>query len=225
MKKIQIIINSLIILLIYALLIIEISNNNIEYKSISTIEIKKINTSILMLNINNNNKEPASRKEQQIIEKNNTSNAPIVSKEKQENNIKETKTKNNNNLQNEIYVGMKLIGNMVAYGTDCCSNNENFQGRTSSGYNIRKNGIFYNDSIYGKVRILAADKNFKLYSIIKVNDSIDGNYYAIVLDRGDNSIGIDKKNLFDIVVETQEKAKKDYGIHKNVIFEIVRIGK
>ena len=120
---------------------------------------------------------------------------------------------------------MKINANMAAYGTDCCSSNVQLQGRTASGYNIKTNGIYYNDPTYGKVRILASDTKFKLYSIIKVTDEIEGTYYAIILDRGDKNIGINRLYLFDLVVESQEKARVEYGVHKNVIFEVIRVGK
>lgn len=125
----------------------------------------------------------------------------------------------------EVYVGAKLTGSMSAYGTDCCSSDPAKQGITSSGYNIKQKGMYYDDATYGKVRILAADDNFIFYSIIKINDPIDGEYYAIILDTGDRNIGIGRKFMFDLVVESQEWARKYYGIHRNITFEVLRIGK
>lgn len=125
----------------------------------------------------------------------------------------------------EVYVGAKLTGSMSAYGTDCCSSDPAKQGITSSGYNIKQKGMYYDDATYGKVRILAADDNFIFYSIIKINDPIDGEYYAIILDTGDKNIGIGRKFMFDLVVESQEWARKYYGIHRNITFEVLRIGK
>lgn len=125
----------------------------------------------------------------------------------------------------KVYLGSILTGSMSAYGRDCCSSDPEKQGLTASGYNIKKSGMYYNDVTYGKVRILASDRNFPLYSIIKVNDPIDGEYRAIVLDRGDNNIGIDRRFMFDLVVESQEWARLNYGVHRNISFEILRIGK
>ncbi len=34
-----------------------------------------------------------------------------------------------------------------------------------------------------------------------------------------------KKYLFDLVVESQEYARLNYGIHSNVKFEVLRLGK
>lgn len=125
----------------------------------------------------------------------------------------------------QVFVGAVLNGNMSAYGRDCCSSDPEKQGITASGYNIKTSGMYYNDATYGKVRILASDKNFPLYSVIKINDPIDGEYKAIVLDRGDKNIGIDRRFMFDLVVESQEWAKLYYGVHKNISFEILRLGK
>ena len=114
---------------------------------------------------------------------------------------------------------------MTAYGRDCCSSDVELQGKTSSGYNLRINGKTYHDKQYGELRILASDKSFPLYSVIKITDPKDGIYNAIVLDRAGSNIGINKKYLFDLVVESQEYARLNYGIHSNVKFEVLRLGK
>lgn len=126
----------------------------------------------------------------------------------------------------KAYVGYKFSGNMSAYGRDCCSSNPANWGLTASGFNIYTNGMYYNDNEYGRVRIIAASRDdFYLYSVIKVTDPIDGEYRAIVLDRGDKNIGIGRKFVFDLVVESQEWARMNYGVHRNVNFEVLRIGK
>lgn len=103
---------------------------------------------------------------------------------------------------------------MTHYGYDCkgCS------GKTASGYNV-KNTIYYRDSTYGKVRIVAAPKNIALYSILQIKTS-NNTYYAIVLDRGSAIKG----NKIDLLVENEKQANK-LGIIKNVEIEILRSGK
>lgn len=126
----------------------------------------------------------------------------------------------------QAYVGYKFAGSMSAYGRDCCSSDPLKWGMTASGFNIYTNGMYYNDPEYGRVRIIAASRNdFYLYSVIKINDPLDGVYNAIVLDRGDSNIGIGRRFVFDLVVESQEWARINYGVHKNVSFEVLRIGK
>ncbi len=145
--------------------------------------------------------------------------------DEEDNNVGDTTTVTVGSSE-KAYVGYKFSGNMSAYGRDCCSSDEAKKGLTASGFNIYLNGMYYNDSQYGRMRIIAASRDdFYLYSVIKISDPIDGNYTAIVLDRGDKNIGIGRKFVFDLVVESQEWARINYGVHKNVEFEVLRIGK
>lgn len=156
--------------------------------------------------------------------------------------VKKIETKNNNQVEptstiveedtkpleekklDSVYVGLTFSGSMTAYGKDCCGTDPSSQGITSSGYDL-KESLTYNDSTYGKVRIIASDRNFKLYSIIRVNDPIDGIYNAIVLDRAGSVIGLNKTKKFDLAVESEAYASSNYGVHRNVTFEVLRIGK
>ena len=99
------------------------------------------------------------------------------------------------------------------YGPNCrgCS------GITASGYNVR-NTIYYNDSQYGQVRIVATSKAIPLYSIIRINNYGNGNFIAIVLDRG---VG---NGVIDILVESEKRATQ-LGIKKNASVDILRRGK
>lgn len=112
-------------------------------------------------------------------------------------------------IHKETHNGYKL----THYGWDCkgCS------GNTAAGYNV-KHTIYYNDSSYGKVRIVAM-KNIPLYSIIKIkNYKLGGDITAIVLDRGVGS------NVIDLLVESEKKSSQ-LGIQKGVQIEILRKGK
>ena len=120
-----------------------------------------------------------------------------------------------------VYVGLRFQGSMSAYGRDCCGSNP---GMTSSGFDL-KTSLYYYDNTYGNLRVLASDRNFKLYSIIKVSDPIDGEYNAIVLDRAGSVIGLNKTKKFDLAVESESFAAGSYGIHKNITFEVLRVGR
>lgn len=120
-----------------------------------------------------------------------------------------------------VYVGLRFQGSMSAYGRDCCGSNP---GMTSSGFDL-KTSLYYYDNTYGNLRVLASDKNFKLYSVIKINDPIDGQYNAIVLDRAGSVIGLNKTKKFDLAVESESFAANSYGIHRNVTFEVLRVGR
>jgi 3D (Asp-Asp-Asp) domain-containing protein len=103
---------------------------------------------------------------------------------------------------------------LTHYGPDC----RGCGGNTASGYNV-KNTIYYNDSKYGKLRIVAMCSKYKLYSIIKIkNYKLGGDLTAIVLDRG---VGC---RTIDLLVESEKKSSK-LGIQKNVSIEILRVGK
>ena len=112
--------------------------------------------------------------------------------------------------QNEI-----LIGRMSGYGPDCV-------GCTGYlAYNsiyVGNGTIYYNDSEYGNVRIVAGDKKYAFGTIIRVNDSM----LAIVLDRG-GAIGIGKSFLFDLLFPSEAEANEN-GIWKDAKFEILRYG-
>ena len=107
-----------------------------------------------------------------------------------------------------------ITGKMTGYGPDCygCS------GYLAYGMYVGDGTIYYNDSEYGKVRIVAGDKKYKFGTIVKINDSM----VAIVLDRG-GSIGIGKKFLFDLLYSSESEAS-NHGVMNNVKFEILRNG-
>lgn len=102
---------------------------------------------------------------------------------------------------------------LTHYGYDCCRT-----GRTATGYDISKTQ-YYNDSTYGKVRIVAMCSKYPLYSIIKIkNYKLGGDTLAIVLDRG---VGC---GTIDLAVKNEKTASK-YGIQNNVQIEILRKGR
>lgn len=118
------------------------------------------------------------------------------------NSIKKKKSRSN-----DLKIGKYKI---THYGSDCkgCS------GITASGYNV-KDTIYYNDSTYGFVRIVAM-KNISLYSIIKINYK-GSELIAIVLDRG---VGT---GIIDLLVENEKQANKLGITYSNI--EILRSGK
>lgn len=108
------------------------------------------------------------------------------------------------------------VGNISHYGADCigCS------GRTASGYDI-SNRLYYQDSTYGTVRIVAGDKSLPFGTIIRfVTSEIPT--LAIVLDRG-GAIGFNKKYMFDLLCES-EKESYQYGTITEANIEILRYG-
>ena len=113
-----------------------------------------------------------------------------------------------------ITVGSTFTGTMSGYGSD-------IGDLTASEYNISET-IYYEDSTYGSLRILASDKCIPFGTVIEVSNSKIGSFKAIVLDRGGN-IGFDRLYDFDLLFETSKEAI-NYGVSKNATFEILRLG-
>ena len=113
-----------------------------------------------------------------------------------------------------ITVGSTFTGTMSGYGSD-------IGDLTASEYNISET-IYYEDSTYGSLRILASDKCIPFGTVIEVSNSKIGSFKAIVLDRGGN-IGFDRLYDFDLLFETSKEAI-NYGSSLNATFKILRVG-
>ena len=113
-----------------------------------------------------------------------------------------------------ITVGSVFIGTMSGYGSDIGS-------LTASGHYIG-DSIYYPDSTYGNIRILAGDRSIPFGTVIRVSNSNAGSFIGIVLDTGRN-IGFDRLYDFDLLFETSKEAI-NYGVSKNATFEILRVG-
>lgn len=114
------------------------------------------------------------------------------------------------------------VGNLTGYGPDCygCTS-----GKTSTGHNLYES-IYYEDSEYGTVRILAGDYDIPFYSIIRISNvpGMDP-FLGIVLDRGGN-VGFPEKGkgtMFDLAFAS-EKDPNLIGLTHNVTFELLRSG-
>ena len=109
-------------------------------------------------------------------------------------------------------------GPITGYGPDCAG----CIGITASGYNVRNN-IYYTDKDYGKVRIVAADKNLPFGTIVRIKnlDLYDNDIIAIVLDRG-SAIGFKRKVYFDLLYKS-EKETLAFG-KRYATFEVLRKG-
>ena len=122
------------------------------------------------------------------------------------------------NLFYDKAVIMTEVGTITGYGPDCrgCS------GVTASGHNLHES-VYYEDSEFGTVRILAADRSIPFYSIFRVSN-IPGMdpFIAIVLDTGGN-VGYGKGTLFDLAFESE--ATGVVPLTQNVTFEMLRSGK
>ena len=108
-----------------------------------------------------------------------------------------------------------FIGRMSGYGPDCvgCSGYLAY-----NGIYVGDGTIYYDDSEFGLIRIVAGDRSIPFGSVIEVNDS----FKAIVLDRG-GAIGFGKSFMFDLLYSSEEIAN-DNGILVDAKFEVLRYG-
>ena len=113
-----------------------------------------------------------------------------------------------------LAIGSTFTGTMSGYGAD-------IGNYTASGHYIG-DSIYYSDSTYGNIRILAGDGDIPFGTVIEVSNSNAGSFIGIVLDTGRN-IGFGKVYDFDLLFKTSKEAI-NYGVSRNVTFKILRVG-
>lgn len=118
----------------------------------------------------------------------------------------------------EVKVLNTFSGDLTGYAADCPLCNGTLACKPS--YKVYKNNVVtYNDSAFGKVRIVASSKQLSCGSVIKFNAKSLSNepIYAIVLDRGVLGSNI------DLLMPTEAAAYKEVG-RKKITYEVVRNG-
>ncbi len=120
--------------------------------------------------------------------------------------------------------GMKnkvtFTGTLTGYGPDCAGCGGHVACRPNQ--DVRNGNIYYNDSKYGKIRILAADYSIPCGSIIHIENfkfSDNGEVIGIVLDRGSAIVGLTMDLLYP-----SEAATVAIGRQRNIKFTIERWG-
>lgn len=157
---------------------------------------------------------PVKKEESQKIEQPEV-NVPIKEEAKEEVEVVEEKTNNNTVIET-------LVGSLTGYGPDCigCTSMQ-----TASGRYIGEGNIYFDDPVYGRIRILAGDSSYPFGTIVKISNVDfynDEPFYGIVLDRGGN-IGKGKRFLFDLLFASENDAAK-MGSEVNIKYEIIRLG-
>ena len=116
-------------------------------------------------------------------------------------------------------VPVSFTGQMTAYYATC-------PGCTGYVYcpprqNVANGNVFFDDSTYGEVRILAADPAIPCGTIVEVDNLTFSNepIVGIVLDRG----GAIKGNIMDFLISEDEDSDT-VGRQYNVKYEILRWG-
>lgn len=122
-------------------------------------------------------------------------------------------------------------GSTTGYGADCvgCSGTVACSAPGDKDHNLYRNGIYYNDSEYGSVRIVAADNSlFSCGTIIKIDNKIMEPFMAIVMDTGSAMRNAYKNNniLIDIAFMNESDKGTSDATNKNndVRFSVYRNG-
>lgn len=123
-------------------------------------------------------------------------------------------------------------GKLTGYGPDCpgCSKVGNVACRTKEGTNhsLTYDGLYYNDTIYGEVRILAADHTaFPCGTIVKVNNGVLDEFTGIVLDTGSamrNAWRNEGVVWMDLAFTSQAEALTGGATSSNTTFNVQRWG-
>lgn len=185
-----------------------------------------------------------------IVNKNVKKDTPVV------NNTKKIEIKNNN-VVNKIVVENKIeekkaaivenksqvntinptntlesyTGRLTGYGPDCigCSSVGNVACLTKDRkkHSLNSDGIYYNDSQYGNVRILAAaTTKFRCGTIIEVVKPGMQPFMAVVLDTGgDMRRAWNNGNVWmDLAYSSNSMAGSDNLTGKNITFNVQRWG-
>ena len=121
-------------------------------------------------------------------------------------------------------------GKLTSYGADCsgCSSSGNVSCMTREGtkHSLTHDGIFYNDTTYGNVRILAADNSgFPCGTVVKINNGKE-EFTGIVLDTGASMRTAWNNGTvwLDLAFATQAEAKVAGMSSNNAQFVVQRWG-
>ena len=140
---------------------------------------------------------------------------PVVEEKKEEKKVNEVV----NIIDTSSYpVISSEVVTVSRYGHDCqgCEG-----GQTAAGYWVGDGRLYYNDSTFGSLRIVAADKKYPLGTVIRITHN--GNSFgAIVLDRG-GGLGDHARFQIDLLDES-EAAANSKGVMHDATLEVLRLG-
>lgn len=125
----------------------------------------------------------------------------------------------------------EYTGRLTGYGADCygCSVVGNVSCLTKEGKNhsLTNDGMYYNDYMYGEVRIIAAEtKAFPCGTVINIENDNIGKITAVVLDTGYSmrNAWANGKMWIDLAFVTQDDAKNGMSTNDNTKFSVQRWG-
>lgn len=212
MKKIynytfQLVCVYIFVLTLFSVFNIEIKTNNY-VKTVYNNEKEKFVDSTLLVqsHLEDEGVEEESINEELVVEK----EVPVV-EEKPSENIVLVDTSQYTVLSSEVIT-------MSRYGHDCYGC---YGGQTAAGYYVGDGRLYYEDSTFGSLRIVAADKKYPLGTVIRLSNDKES-FNAIVLDRG-GGIGDGKRFQIDLL-EPSEAVANSMTIGYNTLLEVLRLG-
>lgn len=141
------------------------------------------------------------------------------------------KTQTMNNVDSSKKPIETFTGRLTGYGPDCagCSGKGNVACMTKEKkkHSLVTNGIYYEDSQYGKVRILsAATSKFKCGTIVEIKKDGQEPFYGIVLDSGGDmrKAWANGSVWMDLAYSSNAMSGSDNKTGKNLTFNIYRYG-
>ena len=125
----------------------------------------------------------------------------------------------------------EFTGKLTGYGPDCrgCSGTGNLACKTreKTTFSLKNDGIYYTDSVYGKVRIVAAaTSKFKCGTIVTITKPGHEPFTAIVLDTGGSmrKAWANGTVWMDLAYETNAMSGSDNLTGSNIKFNVQRYG-
>ena len=122
-------------------------------------------------------------------------------------------------------------GTLTGYGPDCpgCSPVGDVACLTKNGkvHSLTRDGLYYNDDSYGRVKIVAADLGgFPCGTIVKINNGILKEFVGIVLDTGITMRNAWKNGVvwMDVAYDTEAETVNAGVTSKNTKFSVQRWG-
>lgn len=218
MKIIITILNIVVVGIISTLLVVYTQKPVEVNKLLVTAEVKTLQTEALVVEIEAETQGQAEEKEEEVDVPIVDGKSQTVAKKKEVEVVEVSKDV----VSTPPVVSDVLeshVGRMSGYGPDCagCS------GYLASGKYVGNGTIYYSDSKYGQVRILAGDRTYPFGTIVRVkNSKVSSQFLGIVLDRG-GMIGFGKKFLFDLLYSSEKEALRD-EVSYQTTFEVLRYG-
>jgi hypothetical protein len=186
-------------------------NNNVT--SLTSTQINKTNVKTNNANKQTTNNQSQSKKVNNITQIEKTTDNKILTTEKVQTSLAE------------------YTGKLTGYGPDCvgCSGTGNLACRTKNKktYNLYKDGIYYEDSEYGKVRILsAAIAKFKCGTIVVITKPGMQPFTGIVLDTGGDMTKAWNNGIvwMDLAYSSVVNSGEDNLLGTNIKFSVQRWG-